>query len=127
MLPFIDHAVVVGEGKKYISLLLVPKLQKTDTGEETILLTDSALYVVNNMGSDAKNVVDLMDDPVIKGVIDRAVQSLNKTAASPVQTIKKWVMVPKVFTEKGGELTATMKLRRKAVYTKYSQYIDGLY
>jgi len=43
------------------------------------------------------------------------------------ETIKKFVLLPRDFSIEGGELTPTMKLKRKVIYEKYKERIEGLY
>ena len=44
-----------------------------------------------------------------------------------VQAVKKFKVIPKDFTVEGGELTPTMKVKRKVVTEKYKKEIEGLY
>ena len=44
-----------------------------------------------------------------------------------VQAVKKFKVIPKDFTVEGGELTPTMKVKRKVVTEKYKKEIDQLY
>ena len=44
-----------------------------------------------------------------------------------MQTIKKFVVIPNEFTIEGGELTPTMKIKRKVINAKYEPQIEGLY
>ncbi len=127
VLPIMEHAVVIGDKKKYISLILLPKLQKTDSGDETILFTPDAQQILKDIGSRSNNIIDAVEDHIIKEYIDRGVQTVNKLAKTPTHTVKRWIIVPKVFTERGGELTPTMKLKRAAIIDKYKDYIEKLY
>ena len=45
----------------------------------------------------------------------------------PYETIKKFVIIPRDFSVDGGELTPTLKLKRKVIYGKYQDKIDLLY
>ena len=62
---------------------------------------------------------------VQKRYADR-VQALNDKLPS-YQTIKKFILLPREFSVEGGELTPTMKLKRKVVYAKYQDRIERLY
>ena len=127
LIPLVDHAVVIGDRKKYLSLLLTLKLEVTSTGEPTVLFTKEAKNILKLIGSESQNSVDVTDDSQIKQYIDNGIKEVNKLATSNVHTIKKWVILPIIFTEKSGELTPTMKLKRRFIYKKYKDYIDGLY
>jgi len=43
------------------------------------------------------------------------------------ESIKKFVLLPRDFSIEGGELTPTLKLRRKVIYEKYKDRIEGMY
>ncbi|MCF6180020.1 MAG: hypothetical protein L3J63_11630 [Geopsychrobacter sp.] len=45
----------------------------------------------------------------------------------PYETIKKFVLLPREFSIEGGELTPTLKMKRKVIYEKYRDRIEGLY
>ena len=51
----------------------------------------------------------------------------NKFAVSNAQKVQKFAVVPGDFSEKGGELTATLKLKRKPTEEKYKDVIDAMY
>lgn len=63
----------------------------------------------------------------IKNLIDQHMVLVNKDCISSAQQIKKWIIVPNVFTVDTGELTPTMKLRRKFISDKYNKEIDEMY
>ncbi len=127
MIPLVEHAIVVGDRKKYLAALLTLKIEITPDGEPTILFTDYAYGILKKIRSRSRNVIDAQDDNRIKTYIDNNIRKINKYAPSNVHTIKKWIIIPKNFSDKGGELTPTMKIRRKFIVKKYKNYIDKLY
>ena len=60
------------------------------------------------------------------GVIGEAVKRLNADLAS-YETIKKFKILQHDFTQEAGELTPTLKVKRKFVTTKYQDVLDGFY
>jgi len=68
----------------------------------------------------------LHQDPRIIARIQRAVDSLNARQAS-YSTIKKFAIVSKDFTVESGELTPTLKVKRKHVTQKYKDVLDAFY
>ena len=64
-------------------------------------------------------------EKVIKLVGER-VDTVNSQLAR-YETIKKWVIVENDFTLEGGELTPTLKVKRKVVTAKYKKILDGFY
>lgn len=59
--------------------------------------------------------------------MEQAITDGNKKGASQVAKVKKWTLMPKEFTIKEGELTSTMKIRRKIVEEKYAKIIEEMY
>jgi long-subunit acyl-CoA synthetase (AMP-forming) len=62
----------------------------------------------------------------MRGVIDAAIASAN-SHLSRVEQIKRYALLPAEWMPGGDELTPTMKLKRKAIATKYAAQIDALY
>lgn len=54
-------------------------------------------------------------------------KAANKKTTSNAQIVQKWALLPSDFTEKGGELTPTMKLKRSVAAEKYSTLIEEMY
>ena len=68
----------------------------------------------------------LVEHERLRGEIQAAVEELNKDLAR-YETIKKFALLPEDFTIEGGELTPSMKMKRKAVEKKYADLLDGFY
>jgi long-chain acyl-CoA synthetase len=68
----------------------------------------------------------LTQDPDLLAAVAEAVDRVNATHAN-IERIKKWRLLPRDFTIDGGELTPTLKVRRKAVEKRYADAIDDLY
>ncbi len=112
-IPAVSQAVVVGDRKKHLSALL--------TIDETKL--DQAL---SDAGSSAKSMVEAADDDKIHKWLMKQVEEVNKDLAR-VQTIKKIKVLPADLSIEGGELTPTMKVKRKIVNKKYAEDIEAFY
>jgi long-chain acyl-CoA synthetase len=69
---------------------------------------------------------DLVDDPELLAEIDQAVRDANQ-AVSHAEAIKKFRVLAVDFTEAGGELTPTLKLKRNVVSKAYAEEIEALY
>ena len=54
-------------------------------------------------------------------------KAANKKTESNAQIVQKWRLLPHDFSEKTGELTPTMKLKRSVVAEKYHDLIEALY
>ncbi|MBX3231343.1 MAG: AMP-binding protein [Labilithrix sp.] len=112
-IPVVGQAVVVGDRMKYLAALV--------TLDPERVLTEAALC-----GSPAKTIAEAATCETFKTHLQKQIDEVNKGLAR-VQTIKKFVVVPTEFTIDGGELTPTMKVKRKVVNEKYKQEIASMY
>ncbi|MBV1858671.1 MAG: AMP-binding protein [Nannocystaceae bacterium] len=112
-IPAVSQAVVVGDRQKHLSALL--------TLDETIL--DSVLA---ESGSSAKTMAEAAQDETFKTWMMQQVEGVNADLAR-VQTIKKIAVLPEDLSIEGGDMTPTMKVKRKVVNKKYADIIDGFY
>ena len=111
--PYINDAVVIGDARKYLSALIfidednVVKFAQ----EQKIPFTTYASL------TKAKEVVQLVADEI---------ESVNKTLAR-VEQIKRFTILPKKLLEEDGEVTPTMKIKRKYINEAYKDLIEGMY
>jgi long-chain acyl-CoA synthetase len=68
----------------------------------------------------------LTKSPEIVELIDKEVQQVNKTL-SHVESLKKFTIVPKKLYEEDGEVTPTMKVKRKYINEKFGDLIKAMY
>lgn len=111
--PFIEQIAVLGDGKKYIVALVVPNFET---------LKD---WAAREGISDSGNEQLVSNDMVIKKyeeIIDEINQHFGR-----VEQVKKFRLMAREFTEENGELTPTLKLKRKVVMSKYKSEIEALY
>jgi long-chain acyl-CoA synthetase len=71
-------------------------------------------------------VVDLRDDPDLRATVQEAVDEANK-AVSRAESIREFRVLPVDFTEAGGELTPSLKVRRAEVLKRYAPEVAALY
>lgn len=112
-LPFISHVHIHGEQKSYIVALLT--LNKnvifSKAREKDIVF---------------KTMEDLKENSYIKDLIRSGVAQVNLSLASH-ESIKNYAILNDDFTIESGELTPTLKLKRKVIDQKYKSLIDSLY
>jgi long-chain-fatty-acid--CoA ligase ACSBG len=124
----ISNVMVIGDKRKYLSMLVS---LKTEVDKETALPLDQlaadALFVGEQIGSTARLYSEAIADPKWKAYIDQGVKTANKKTTSNAQVVQKWRWLPQDFSEKGGELTPTLKLKRKVVTEKYAALIESIY
>jgi long-chain acyl-CoA synthetase len=109
----IGQVCVVGDGKKYLSALVV---LDGDGGAEAWASDNGMEYSIESMASDPK-VID---------AIQKQVDEANSQVAQ-VQQIKKFVVLEKEWTDSSGELTPTLKLKRNVIAEMYSDEIESMY
>ena len=69
---------------------------------------------------------DLTDDPELVSDVQSAVDEANKAVSRP-ESIRKFRILADDFTEDGGQLTPTLKVRRYAVLQEFAKEVDALY
>jgi long-chain acyl-CoA synthetase len=67
-----------------------------------------------------------LDVTALRAALETEVAAVNAGLA-PYETIKAFAVLPEDFTEAAGEMTPSMKVKRKAVAEKYRDAIEGLY
>ncbi len=111
--PLIGAAVAIGDGRPFITALIVLDPEAAPTYAAGVGITNTAVDV-------------LAGDDRIRQVIDDAVAAAN-AQVSRVEQIKRFVLVGDVWMPGGPELTPTLKLRRKKIAERYAGQIEGLY
>ena len=106
-------AVVVGDARKYLAALLT-------------LDPDLLPRLAAAAGSPATDAETAASCPKLRSYLEAEVENVNATLAS-YETIKRFEILTAQFTPESGELTPTMKLRRRVIHKRYAGEIDGLY
>jgi long-chain acyl-CoA synthetase len=109
----VAQAAVIGDRRKYASVIIAPHFP---------LLEDWARANGVTFSSHQELVASGKVRDLYRGIIE----DLNKKLAH-FETIKKLVVVPDEFTVATGEITPTLKLKRRVIEKKYKQQIDELY
>lgn len=112
--PYISNVVVIGDKKKYLSALITL---------ESANVLDFALQ--NNIPC-KEGIKDLYKDPKIIKLINEEVKFHTAGFADYEQIVKSTIL-PEDFTVESGEITPTLKVKRKFVYEKYKYLIDSMY
>jgi long-chain acyl-CoA synthetase len=71
-------------------------------------------------------IEDLVDDPDLRAEVEKAVEDAN-AAVSKAESIRKFTILPVVWTEEGGQLTPSLKLKRGVVMREHRDDVDALY
>jgi len=112
-IPVVSQAVVIGDRRKYLAALL--------TLDPAKLAATAA-----EAGSSATDVAAAAACPRYRAWMQCRIDEVNQSLAR-VQTIKRFEIIPGEFTIAGGELTPTMKIKRKAIDANYAAQIERMY
>lgn len=110
---WVDQVVVLGERQNYMAALIVPDLEVCKS------------YCRQN-GITFSSDEDLIHVKEILAEIDKEVKQFNKKLASH-EKIRKFRLISTPFGIESGELTPTLKVKRRVIYDKYKELIDDIY
>ncbi|MHA6795360.1 AMP-dependent synthetase/ligase [Pseudonocardia bannensis] len=112
--PLVSQCMVVGDGQPFIGALITIDPEALPAWRE------------RNGKPAGDGAADLVDDPELRGEIAAAVEEANQ-AVSRAEQIRKFRILPVDFTEAGGEMTPTMKVKRSVVAKMYAEDINAIY
>lgn len=112
-LPYVDQILVVGNERMYVTALIVPDVNE---------LKNLAKKININIEFES----DLFTNPIILKTIEKDINDTQKNLAS-YEKIRKFSLLQTPFTIESGELTPTLKVKRKYVEEKYKHLIDNMY
>lgn len=110
---FIEQVAVIGNGRKFVSALIVPNFDELRKWADHKHIH----YAVNS---------DLANDPQVHKMLEEVVAGYQHDLASYEQ-IKHFIVMPRPFTMESGEITNTMKIRRPIILRHYAKLIDAIY
>ena len=111
--PMVAEAVVVGECRKFVSVLIAPNFVVLESWAQTRQLSFASRE-------------ELVQTAPVRALYLEIVETLNRDLAQ-FERLKKVILVAETFSAEDGSLTASMKLRRRIVEERYQAQIDKLY
>lgn len=124
----ISNVMVIGDRRKFLSMLVSLKtVVIPETQEFTDELAADALYVSKQIGSTATTRTEAAADPLWMKYFEDGIKVANKKTTSNAQIVQKYELLPTDLSEKQGDLTPTLKLKRSVVAEKYSALIESMY
>lgn len=110
---FIEQAAVVGDGRKFLSALIVPNFAELGSwaASNNIEYRDNAALIRE------KAVIDLYTMEIEK----------NMKSFSKIEQIRRFTLLDAEWLQETGELTPTLKVKRRVVEKKYSKEIESMY
>lgn len=110
---FVSQAALIGDERKFASALIVPNFEMLDS-------------YAHHKGFAPMSPQEYCDDPRIIDLFERQIAHVTE-GLSQFETVKKFALLDKEFTVDGGELTPTMKLKRRVIEEKFKDTIEKLY
>lgn len=110
---FIDQFVLIGDNKTYLSALITPDFEALKEYADSHNIPYS-------------KVDELTKSPEIYQIIEKDIATLQRNLAN-YERIRKFIILEKPFSIEGGELTPTLKVKRKLVEERYADLINGMY
>jgi long-chain acyl-CoA synthetase len=111
--PYINDAVVIGDKKKFLSCLVM-------------IDEDNVVKYAQDNKIQFSTYKDLTQSPEINRLIQDELNQVNETL-SRVEQVKKFTILPKKLYEEDGEVTPTMKVKRKYVNEAFGDLIESMY
>jgi long-chain acyl-CoA synthetase len=110
---FIKEAVIVADRRRFVSALIQIDFESVSkwATDENILFT---------------NFKSLVENPTVFALIQKEVEKSNSHMPQ-VQQVRKFHLFTKELDHDDGEVTATMKVKRKSIYEKYTEEIEAMY
>lgn len=124
-----SNIMMVGEQRRFMSALITFKVEiDMSNGQPTKQLTSEAVaFLQKEAGVSVKTSDEACANPKVVECIQKFINETNKTVVSRAAQIKKFALVPVDFSIPGGELTPTMKLKRKVTEQKYKELVEQMY
>ena len=111
--PYINDAVVIGDGRKYLTAIIV-----IDDENVTKYAQDNKVQFTT--------FASMTKTPEVIELIQREVDKVNQQVAR-VENIRKFRILDKKLYTEDGEVTPTMKVKRKAINAQYGDLIEEMY
>ncbi|WP_433916691.1 AMP-dependent synthetase/ligase [Streptomyces sp. NBC_01744] len=111
--PLVSQCMVVGDNRPFITALIT-------------LEPDGILHWRQMRKKQDVPIRELVADEELRGALQRAVDEANRLV-SRAESIRKFVVLPVDFTEEGGHLTPSLKLKRDAILREFEVEIEALY
>lgn len=111
---FVDMITVIGDEVKFVSALIVPNYQVLKQ------------WADEHPEIEYTSMEDLLQNKIVNAMIASRIE-MHQAALAPYEKIKRFTLLPEPFTMEAGELTNTLKIKRKFVTEKYKDVIAKMY
>lgn len=110
---FIEQIAIIGDEKKFVSALIVPSFEALEA-------------YAKEAGIAFKNKMELVANSDIKKLFEERIAKLQAELANYEQ-VKQFTLLPREFSIEKGEITPTLKVRRKVILSNFAQEIESMY
>jgi len=110
---WVSEAVLLGDRKPYVVCLIAPNFAQLEAEAES-------------HGWRSSSRAELVERAEVQALYRREIETVNRDLA-PFEQIKKFAVLENEMSQSTGELTPTLKVRRRVVAEKYASLIEGLY
>ena len=111
--PFIEQLIVIADGRPYATALIVPVFDALETYAKTWNIAYSSRE-------------ELVRDPILVRFFEGRIEALQKDLAG-YEKVKRIALLPRPFSQEAGEMTPTLKIRRRIIVEKYHDLIETMY
>ena len=111
--PYIEQILVIADGRPYATALIVPAFEALEAYAKTWRI-------------DYSSREELVRDPIIVRFFEGRVEARQKELAG-YEKVKRIALLPRPFSQEAGELTPTLKVRRRIVIDRHQDLIDAMY
>ncbi|MFZ0323959.1 MAG: long-chain fatty acid--CoA ligase [Actinomycetes bacterium] len=111
--PYIDQVVVLGDRRSFLSALIAPTFPLLER-------------YAHEHGIAYDSHADLVARPEVRALYDEHIKELSAELAGYEQ-VKRYTLVSKEFTQEGGQLTPTLKVKRRVIEQQFRDVIDKMY
>ena len=128
-IPIISQCFLVGDARKYCSVLFtldVGAILRDNIGLDSNIIPKDPAQQILMLKENGHELSDFTESEEIRADIQTQVDILNQKFSNPEQ-LKKFSILPRDFTIDDGELTPTLKIRRKQINENWSDIIESMY
>ena len=128
-IPIISQCFLVGDARKYCSALFtldVGAILRDNIGLDSNIIPKDPAQQILMLKENGHELSDFTESEDVRSDIQTQVDFLNQKFSNPEQ-LKKFSILPRDFTIDDGELTPTLKIRRKQINENWSDIIDSMY
>ncbi|MCH8306245.1 MAG: long-chain fatty acid--CoA ligase, partial [Candidatus Marinimicrobia bacterium] len=111
--PIIEQIMLIGDRRKFISAVIAPDFINLKS-------------LAEKRGISISSNEELVSDPEVYKLMEEELDKL-LVNVSNFERVKKFIMIPRLLTIEDGEITPSLKIKRKVIIEKFAGQIDALY